>query len=321
LARLYDYGVTAIYSLMAITAAQRLGLTPTCAHLDSTSFHVDGRYHSAEEPGAPVIHITRGYSRDHRPDLHQVMLDLIVEHQAGIPLLMPPLSGHTSDALDCRHVVSAHMAALHTTDGTVYLVADRALSNEERLQQLAHTRRTWITRVPATLSKAQAVLAHADPVAMPPRLEGYRSHTLTSTSGGVAPRWVLISSAHRRPQAQRTLDKPLLHQSTAAVQAFQTLCRTALACAADAQQALRAVAQDLQATQVQQVTIHPTPRDAKRGRPRHAAPPEQVVYHIAGALVSSVAAREALVAQHSCCMLATNELDERALSPQELLAG
>ena len=41
---LYATGVTELYSLIAATAAQRLGLAPTFAHLDSTSFHVDGRY-------------------------------------------------------------------------------------------------------------------------------------------------------------------------------------------------------------------------------------------------------------------------------------
>src|SRR4029434_8846238 len=80
-------GVTALYSLIAATAAKRLGLAPGFAHLDSTSFHVDGRYNSDEEPNEHVIHITRGYSRDQRPDLNQVRLDLIVEHQAGIPVL------------------------------------------------------------------------------------------------------------------------------------------------------------------------------------------------------------------------------------------
>jgi hypothetical protein len=35
------------------------------------------------------------------------MLDLIVEHQAGIPLLMQPLSGNTSDANDFGDVVTA----------------------------------------------------------------------------------------------------------------------------------------------------------------------------------------------------------------------
>ena len=28
-----------------------------------------------------VVHITHGYSRDHRPDLNQVILELIMEHQ------------------------------------------------------------------------------------------------------------------------------------------------------------------------------------------------------------------------------------------------
>src|SRR6266571_16578 len=41
---LYDAGVTELYSLIATTAAKRLGLAPTCTHLDSTSFRVDGCY-------------------------------------------------------------------------------------------------------------------------------------------------------------------------------------------------------------------------------------------------------------------------------------
>src|SRR5512132_3518551 len=106
---LYDYGVTALYSLIAATAAKRLGLAPRFAHLDSTSFHVDGRYNSDEEPEGQVVHITKGYSRDHRPDLNQVMLELIVEHQAGIPILMKPLSGSSSDPQAFGQVIQAHI--------------------------------------------------------------------------------------------------------------------------------------------------------------------------------------------------------------------
>jgi transposase len=318
---LYDYGVTTLYSLMATTAAQRLGVRPTVAHLDSTSFHVDGHDNSAEEPDAHVIHIIRGYSRDHRADLNHVMLDLIVEHQAGIPLLMPPLSGHTSDAIDFRHVVTEHLAPWHTTYGTAYLVADSALYNEDNLQQLAHTRSTWITRVPATLSEAQAALARADPETMAPLMEGYRHHILASAYGGVAQRWVLIDSEHRRPQAQRTVEKHLLLQSAAEVTAFKKLGRTTFACEADAPQALATFAQGLQATRLHEVTIRPTRCYAKRGRPGKATVPDARGYHIEGALTSSLAVRDALVAQHSCFLLATNELDERALSPQALLAG
>jgi transposase len=73
------------------------------------------------------MHITRGSSRAHRPDRNQVMLELIVEHQAGIPVLRQPLSGNSSDVKEFGHIVKEHIAQLQTTYGTTYLVAERAL--------------------------------------------------------------------------------------------------------------------------------------------------------------------------------------------------
>ena len=107
---LYAYGVTALYSLIAATAAKRLGLAPRFAPLDRTRFPVDGRYHSDEEPEGQVVHITKGSSRDHRPDLNQVMLALIVAHQAGIPVLLKPLSGNSSDAHEFGQIVKDSIA-------------------------------------------------------------------------------------------------------------------------------------------------------------------------------------------------------------------
>jgi transposase len=321
LATLYDYGVTELYSLMAATAAKRLGLAPTFAHLDSTSFHVDGRYNSEEEPDAEVIHITRGYSRDHRPDLNQVMLELIVEHQAGIPVLMQPLSGNSSDAHEFGQVVKDHIAQLQTTYGTTYLVADSALYTADNLQQLAETQIKWMTRVPATVSDAQAALTQAEPQTMAPLTAGYRYHGLTSTYGGVAQRWVLVYSEHRHAQAQRTVDKQLLKQGQREGAAFQKLGRMTFACEADAQQALATFTQGLQATFLQEVALRATPRYRTRGRPSQGAQPAQIIYTIEGALASSLAARPPLVDQQSCFILATNELDETLLPPQKLLTG
>jgi hypothetical protein len=55
------------------------------------------------------------------------MLEFIVAHQAGRPVLMKPLSGHSSDAQEFGHVIQAHMAQLQTTDGMTSLVAARCL--------------------------------------------------------------------------------------------------------------------------------------------------------------------------------------------------
>jgi transposase len=318
---LYAHGVTELYSLIAATAAERLGLAPQCLHLDSTSFHVDGRYNSDTPPDEQVVHITRGYSREHRPDLNQVMLELIVEHQAGIPVLMKPLSGNRSDAPAFGQIVREHIAQLHTTDGPTYLVADAALYSEDNLQTLANTQIKWITRVPATLHEAQSALAQAEPETMLAMTEGYRYHVLTSTYGGVEQRWVLIYSEPRQPQAKRTVDKQLLKQSDQEVKAFKKLCGATFACEADARQALVTFEQGLQATCLHKSTICPTPRYGKRGRPSQGAPPDHVVYSIEGALASQLAARQALIDRQSCFILATNELDTTQLPAQELLEG
>ena len=318
---LYAVGVTALYSLIAATAAQRRGLAPRFAHLDSTSLHVDGRYNSAETPEEQVIHITRGYSRDHRPDLNQVMLEWIVEHQAGIPLLMQPLSGNSSDAQEFGQVIRNHIAHLHTTYGPTFLVADSALYSAENLQKLAETQLKWITRVPATLREAQAVLAQADPQTMAPLTEGYRYRVVPSSYGGVAQRWVLIHSALRQSQAQRTVDKQWRKHSDEEVKAFKRLCRTAFACEADAQQALTRFVAGLQTTFLHASTVCPTPHYGKRGRPGPGAQPEQIVYHVTGALASRLTERQARMDQQSCCILATNELDEAHLPGPAVLDG
>jgi transposase len=277
---LYEAGLTALYSLIAATAATRLGLTPTFVHLDMTSFHVDGRYNSDEAPDAQVVHITHGYSRDHRPDLNQVLLELIVEHQAGIPLLMKPLSGNSSDGKVFGQVISDHIAQFQTAYSPTYLVADSALYNAERLQRLANTSLQWITRIPATLTEAQEVLAQAQPATMAALPDGYRYAVVASSYGGVVQRWVPFHSDHRQPQAQRTVDKQWRQQSEQEVSAFKRLCRTAFACEADAQQALTSFGAGLQTTFLHDSTVCPTPHYGKRGRPGPGAQPDQIVYHI-----------------------------------------
>ena len=225
---LYTYGVTELYSLIAATAAKRLGLAPTFLPLDSTSFHVDGRYSRDEASPEQVMHVTRGYSRDHRPDLNHVMLDLMVEHQAGIPLLMKPLSGNSSDTTDFGQVIHDHLAQMHITYGTTFVVADSALYSADNLHTLAETGTKWITRVPATLTEVQEVLVHANPDTMAPLQEGYRYATVASRSGGVDQRWLLLYSAPRQPQAQRTVDKRWLTSSEQEAKTFMKLCNSSV---------------------------------------------------------------------------------------------
>jgi len=94
---IYAYGPDRLYLQIAALVVQQLGLSSRFGHLDSTGFHTDGQYNSIEEPEKGVIQLTRGYSRDHRPDLNQLVLQLLFECQAGIPRLMKSVSGNGTD--------------------------------------------------------------------------------------------------------------------------------------------------------------------------------------------------------------------------------
>jgi transposase len=207
---------------MAATAAERLGLAPRFGHLDRTRVHVEGRDNRDEEPGEQVVHITRGYSRDHRPDLHHVMVERMGEPQAGIPLLMTPRSGHSRAAQDCGAAVRVHRHQWQTTDGMTSLVADSALYREANRQKLAQTHLKWITRLPATLSPAQAVLAQANPQILASLTAGSRDDEWPSSDGGMAPRWVLIDAELRQAQARRTVDRQWRQQSDQEPKAVKT---------------------------------------------------------------------------------------------------
>jgi Domain of unknown function (DUF4277) len=314
-----DDGGTALYRLMAATAAPRLGRSPTLAHLARTSFQVAGRDTSDAEPDAQVIPLTQGYRRDQRPDRNPVLLDLRVAHHAGLPIWRQPLRGNRREVTDVGPIGPAPSSQLSTTDGTTDLVADRARSRDDHLQQLAEPPRHWMTRVPATVHAAQTALAQVLPETMPPWMEGSRDHECRSTSGGVPPCWVLLDSERRQPHVPRTVHTPLRKPGAKAVHALQQLCRVACACDAEAPPALATCAHGLAATFVHERTVRASPRDGQRGRPRHDAQPAPGTSHRDGARASRLATRQARVDPHRGVILATHALADVRLPPQGLL--
>jgi transposase len=318
---LYERGVSELYSLVALEAAKRLGLDSRFAHSDNSSFHVDGEYNSDEAPSEGVVHITKGYSRDHRPDLNQVMLGLIVENQAGLPLLMKPLSGNSSDATELRAVVKEHVQQLKEAHEIPYLVADSALYNHESLEELQGAGIKWLSRVPATLAQAKAALAEVDPKAMLPLGEGYCYQRLKSEYGGVEQRWLLIYSQAARARAEKQVPKLLARQTQEDVKAYSKLSRKEFACLEDAKQALAAFINKLKACTLSSSEIIKVPHYPKAGRPAKDATPSRVSYRIEAHLSTALGLRNERLIRESCFILATNELDEEALPDHEVLSG
>ena len=315
---LYEYGVNKLYPLLAVQTVQRLGLGCRFGHLDSTSFHTDGQYNSGTEPEDGVVQINQGYSRDHRPDLNQVVLQLIVERQAGIPLLMEPLNGNNSDKVSFRDTIKAHIGQLKTDVGLEYLGADSALYTAETLPQMQDF--FWFSRVPETLSLARALI-HSVAPAWRQTPDTPAQCSLCVTYAGVNQRWLIIWSPPAYQRALGTVKKQSLKQSQANLKAFDQLCRQDFACEADARSALVAFEKTLTLTTVADSQIVAIPHYRGAGRPAKDRQPDDFTYRITGALASLPEQHALKLQQKSCFILATNQLDSQALPDDELLSA
>jgi transposase len=114
---LYDKGVSFLYQGVSFhyqgideRVVNQLGLDCQAVLIDSTSVYYDGQATPEGEFGH--IRIAQGYSRDHRPELNQVILNLICENQSGIPVYMKPASGNNNDMEGSKQIVKAHIGSL-----------------------------------------------------------------------------------------------------------------------------------------------------------------------------------------------------------------
>ena len=316
--RIYADGPTHLFAQLAVRAVQRLGLRCRFGHLDATSFHVDGDYNRDAEEQAGVIRITQGYSRDHRPDLNQVVLQLLCERQAGIPLLMEVLSGNSSDKTSFRETITAHLEQLQGAVGLEILIADSALYTRETLKEMGDD--GWISRVPETLTLAcELIHAMAPEVMHDPTQSAFCA--LGTVYGEVRQRWVVVYSPQAHQRALKSVDKHCLKQSRTEIKGFERLCSTDFACEADALKALERFEKTLKIGMLGETRIEALPRFHGKGRPARGRAPDFHVYRIDGALASRIQERQRRLERKSCFILATNQLDEQVLSDEDLIAA
>ena len=313
---IYTYGPEMLYGQLAAQAVKRLGLSCQIGHIDSTSFHVDGIFNSDHEAPERVIHITQGYSRDHRPDLNQVTLQLISEHQAGIPLWMDALSGNSSDKNSFRQTLNSHLDQLRNGVGLSLIVADSALYTAKTLQDLGDF--PWISRVPETIGGTQELILAVSNEWMQTRPE--RAYTaLCASYGGIKQRWLVVYTQSARERAEQTVNKQHLKQSQAEYKAFDALTKRSFACVADAETALSHLQKTLKVVALHDPRIVEVIGFKDKDRPRKGRAPDTVSYRVEAGVASVLETRCSKVQQKSGFILATNQLDESQLNHEDML--
>lgn len=151
------YGCDLLLSELALAVCRQEEIDPRLNHLDTTSFALRGAY--VPERDEQAIAITHGYSKDHRPDLKQAVLELMVSQDGGVPLVSQSWDGNASDTQIFQDRAAALLATFQQSPTPRYLVADSKLYTEDNAAQLGQL--GFITRIPGTLKLVSQVIAQA----------------------------------------------------------------------------------------------------------------------------------------------------------------
>lgn len=211
--KLYKYGLTKLFLIIALEVVKKYGIGTKYSHLDSSSLHLHGQYKNClenleKEPGInrenPII-ITEGYSRDHRPDLKQCILDLIVSSDGDIPLFFRGASGNESDKAVFAHILVEYSKQI---DFESIMVADSALYSESNLKLMSNMK--WISRVPLSIKRAKnLVKAFISQDLKTSEIKGYSYLEEKVSYGGIEQRWLLVESAERKKADLNKLAKKI----------------------------------------------------------------------------------------------------------------
>jgi len=311
---LYAAGVTEVFYQVASQALQVYGIRSRFVHLDSSSFHLHGAY-DADEPEREAISVTYGYSKDHRPDLKQVVLQLITHHKSALPVWLEVLSGNSNDKKTFKATIKAYCKQL-SAEEQAYMVMDSAGFSEDTLKEAQDI--FWVMRVPETLAQAKKLVKETLAEEMVELESGYSGKEVTCEYAGIKQRWLVVFSLAAQVRELKTLEKAQAIELEKAQKEWRKLEGQRFNCQADAEKALEQFNQKWKYHQAnaKAVAVMQYPR---RGRPTAEDQKEVVAYNLEGSLEENTTAIEEAKRSLGRFIIATNDLDAERLSAKVML--
>ena len=146
---LFDADRASLLTAVVLRAVSEFAVDTTQLHNDSTSISVHGAYRGAGgtvRGGKPTAAITFGHSKDHRPDLKQLVWILTVAADGAVPLAYRLADGNTSD--DPTHIPTWDGLVALLGRGDFLYIADSKLCSRAAMGHIAGRGGRFITVLP-----------------------------------------------------------------------------------------------------------------------------------------------------------------------------
>ncbi|MCC5614710.1 IS1634 family transposase, partial [Nostoc sp. CHAB 5836] len=268
--KLFIKGLDGIFLTISLAVVKKFEISLKTSHLDSSSFHVHGEYtyslpevifqnfgnfdsnEESEIKSLKAIEITHGYSRDHRPDLKQFIMELICSGDGDIPIFLKTASGNQVDS-KCFGEIATEYSEQIKMDSL--MVADCALYTESNIKLMSNTIK-WLSRVPLTLTQAKELVSSlSESEFTQSKIDGYSYVEKSVSYAGVKQRWLVVQSNQRRKSDLQKLSQNLEKSRKNAEVQLKTLSQERFACSADAMKALSKITKKFKYHQVENIDI------------------------------------------------------------------
>jgi len=320
--KLFKANLESIFIQIAANAYKHLGygFGDSYFHSDTTSMSVHGEYkHEEGDIDAVPIEITHGYSKDHRPDLKQFVISLIVSK--GLPIFIQTLSGNTSDKTHFRELVLKYGKSLEEIWGNRIWIWDSAFYTADNLRKVGKSFK-WISRVPETISDAKELLRSSDVKSMiQTKMDGYYLLSTTVTYGEVLQRWIVVYSEKAYKRQVKTIERRIQKEKEKAETSLWHLSNKEFKCKEDGLKALQDTEKKWKYHKTNDnidLKVKNKKKMGGRGRPKKDENLD-TVYKINATLVEDQDAIQKVMLTRGKFIVATNELSKKDITDEKAL--
>jgi transposase len=311
------YGSDLLFSEIALAVCQQEAIDQRFNHLDTTSFSLSGD--SLPESDQQAIAITYGYSKNHRPDLKQAVLELMVSQDGGVPLVSQTWDGNACDSQIFQERAQALLSTFKTSPTPRYLIADSKLYSQNSATHLKSV--GFITRIPDTLKIVSHVIRQAlRGEAWQVLDDTTRYHRLELCPYGMAQRWLVVRTEAAQQRAETSVSKAQQRKLEAIDKQRFHLQAKRLESPQQAQEALSALSTSWRYHQVVSTKLIEHKRYTGKGRPNAKTPIKAIEWQIQAEIRPDAEAVR-WSQQHKGCFVLGTHIEAHELSDEEAIAA
>jgi len=316
----FSYGCDMLFSEIALSVCQQESIDLRFNCLDTSSFSLTGQYMPDSDEHA--IAVTYGYSKDHRPDLKQAVLELMVSQDGGVPFLSKSWDGNASDNAIFKERSAALLHEFAASPGPRYLIADSKVYTKKNAPNLAQL--PFITRIPGSLNDVSQVIGQALASEQWQPVDDESScsyHRVDLCHYGIQQRWLVVCSEAGIHQASKTIAKAQSKEYEKVNKQLFHLQAQRFDSTEAAHKALDAIVQKLRYHKLESSALTQHKKYARRGKPTADTPIKAILWQIEATVAT---ADDDVITQEQrrkACFVLGTSIPDAELSDLEVIAG